>query len=173
MTFDDLGAIDWDALRTPDDWAKKLGELLDLAKSSPDAEQCALLARTLDQFANNSGSDTDFSTIAKLDVAARGAARALRTQSTEHYLAEIRAASGEYASATKELDAVRAQIRKETRLLRAEKALAATTSLTNTIGALRELADSASDASDSTLRAAIKQAVEKASALRNLLEAAG
>lgn len=83
MTFDDLLAIDWDGPRTTEDWAKRLGELMELAKVPASAEQCTLLARALDDFAINSNSDTDLSTIAKLDGAARGAARGLRARGTE------------------------------------------------------------------------------------------
>lgn len=171
MNWDNLNSIYWDNLESTADWVKTLNDLLELANGADSPEQRRQMADKLDEFADNSSSD-DLTTITKLDAAARKAARALRNQNIEQRIQELAAASGDYRTAVKELDAATASLKKEAGALRAEKVIAAVSSLSDTILSLKNLSQVVKDGDDGKLADAIKQSIESAQKLRGILEAA-
>lgn len=170
ISWNDLESMDWSLFQTTADWVKGLNDLLELTSSADTAVKRGQLADTLDSFADNSRSD-DLTTITKLDAAARKAARGLRASNIAEGIAELKSASLDYRAAVKEFDAVTAELKKETRLLRAEKITAAVSALTDTVTALNKLSDSMTDQDDAKVLDAIKQAVRSAQKLRGILEA--
>lgn len=169
MNWDDLNSMDWSALNSTADWVKALNDLLELAKTANSPERRGLMADKLDEFADNSSSD-DLATITKLDAAARKAARALRNQNIEQGIQELAAASADYRSAVKELDAATAVLKKESEGLRAEKLSTAVSSLSNAILSLKSLSKTIKDESDNSLTDAISQSIDNAQKLRSILE---
>ena len=169
MTLDDLKSIDWDELESTEDWVKMLNDLLGLVESAQASNKRELLADTLDEFADHSTSE-DLSTITKLDAAARKAARALRKDDITARANELAAASGDFQAALKTLDAASADLNKAAARLRAEKITAAVSSLTDTIGSLKNLSQVLETEDGDKIAAAIKEAVQSAQKLRTLLE---
>lgn len=170
MNWDNLNDIDWDGFVSTADWVKTLNDLLALANSADSPDKRNQMADKLDEFADNSNSD-DLTTITKLDAAARKAARALRNQNIAQGIQELATVSGEYRTAVKELDAATAILKKEAKVLRAEKFTAATTSLSDTILSLKNLAQVAKDGNNAELIDAINQSIANAQKLRGILEA--
>ena len=169
MTLNDLDSIDFDELESTQDWVKMLNDLLGLAESAQASNKRELLADTLDQFADHSSSE-DLGTITKLDAAARKAARALRRDDIAARIGELQAASADFQAAVKELDASTSGLKKEAAKLRAEKFTAAVSSLTDTIGSLKNLSQVLQTDDGDKIAAAIKDAVQSAQKLRTLLE---
>ena len=170
MKWEDLGAIDWSVPESTADWVKLLNELLELSKSADTSQKSSNLADALDSYADNSSSD-DLSTITKLDASARKAARALRLADINQRIKDLEAASADYRATVKELDAATASLKKETRLLRAEKVTAAVGALTDTVLALNQLSQTLTEEESTKLRDAIQQTVKTAQKLRTILEA--
>jgi len=170
MKWEDLGAIDWSVHESTADWVKLLNELLELSKSADTDQKSSNLADALDSFADNSSSD-DLSIITKLDASARKAARALRLADITQRVRDLDAASADYRATVKELDAATASLKKETRLLRAEKVTAAVGALTDTVLALNQLSQTLSEQDSAKLTDAIQQAIKTAQKLRTILEA--
>jgi hypothetical protein len=170
MNFDTLDGIDWDGLKSTEDWIKTLNDLRGLIDSADTPAKRDKLADKLDEFADHSTSD-DLATIVKLDSSARKAARALRKANIADSVAELAAASSEFQSAVKEFNAASAALKKEASLLRAEKFTAAVSALTGTISAVKGLTQVVLDQDDPKLAAAITAAVNSAQKLRTLLEA--
>ena len=170
MKWEDLGAIEWSVPESTADWVKLLNELLELSKSADTSQKSSNLADALDSYADNSSSD-DLSTITKLDASARKAARALRLADINQRIKDLEAASADYRATVKELDAATASLKKETRLLRAEKVTAAVGALTDTVLALNQLSQTLTEEESTKLRDAIQQTVKTAQKLRTILEA--
>lgn len=170
IAWNNLETMDWSLFQTTADWVKLLNDLLELTNSADTAEKRDRLADALDNFADNSRSD-DLTTITRLDAAARKAARGLRASNIAESIAELKSASLDYRVAVKEFDAVTAELKKETRLLRAEKVTAVVSALTDTVTALNNLSESMSDQDDAKVIDAIKQTVRSAQKLRGILEA--
>ena len=169
MNWSDLNSIHWDDQESTTDWVKALNDLLELAKTANSQDQRDLMADKLDEFADNSSSD-DLTTITKLDAAARKAARALRNQNIEQGIQDLAAASVEYRSVVKELDAATAVLKKESEGLRAEKLSTAVSSLSNAILSLKSLSQTIKDGSENSLTDALNQSIENAQKLRSILE---
>ena len=112
MNWDDLNSMDWSDLKSTADWVTALNDLLELAKTADSPTRRDLMANKLDEFADNSSSD-DLTTMTKLDATARKAAQALRNQNIKQGIQELAAASAEYRSAVKELDAATAVLKSE------------------------------------------------------------
>jgi hypothetical protein len=175
MRLEDLDSIEWDELESTEDWVKMLNDLLGLVDGAQTPTKRDALAAALDEFADRSTSE-DLSTITKLDAAARKAARALRKTDIAASVNELAAASADFRAALKELGATTAELKKEAAKLRSEKITAAVSSLTETIGSLKNLSQVLeSEAADriaaaDKVAAAIKKAVQSAQKLRTLLE---
>jgi len=169
MKLEDLPSVDFDEPESTEDWVKMLNDLLGLVESAQASGKRELLADTLDEFADHSTSD-DLGTITKLDAAARKAARALRKEDMAARVNELAAASADFQAAVKELDASTSGLKKEAAKLRAEKVTAAVTSLTQTIGSLKNLSQAFETDDSDKIAAAIKDAVQSAQKLRTLLE---
>ena len=170
MIWNNLKDINWGGMESTSDWVKTLNDLLELANSADSPDKRNQLADKLDEFADNSSSD-DLTTITKLDAAARKAAQALRNQNIAQGIQELAAASGNYRTSVKELDAATASLKKEAGVLRAEKFTAAVSSLSDTILSLKNLSKVAKDGNDIQLVNAINQSIESAQKLRSILEA--
>jgi uncharacterized coiled-coil protein SlyX len=170
MKWEDVGAIDWSVPESTADWVKLLNELLELRQSADTDQKSSQLADALDSYADHSSSD-DLSTITKLDASARKAARALRVADVNRRIKELEAACADYRTTIKELDAATASLKKETRLLRAEKVTAAVGALTNTVLALNQLSQTLTEQDGTKLQDAIQQVIKSAQKLRTVLEA--
>lgn len=170
MKWEDLGAIDWSVPESTANWVKLLNELLELSKSADTSQKSSKLADALDSFADNSSSD-DLSIITKLDASARKAARALRLADITQRIKDLEAASADYRATVKELDAATASLKKEARLLRAEKVTAAVGALTDTVLALNQLSQTITEQDSAKLTDAIQQTIKTAQKLRTILEA--
>jgi len=94
----------------------------------------------------------------KLDAAARKAARALRRDDIAARIGELQAASADFQAAVKDLDASTSGLKKEAAKLRAEKFTAAVSSLTDTIGSLKNLSQVIETDDGDKIAAAIKDA---------------
>jgi hypothetical protein len=169
MKLEELRAVDFDEPESTEDWVKLLNDLLGLAESAQAAGKGELLADALDEFADHSSSE-DLATITKLDAAARRAARALRKADITARVNELAAASADFQAAVKEFDASTAGLKKEASKLRAERITAAVSSLTQTIGSLKNLSQAFESEDADKIAAAIKDAVQSAQKLRTLLE---
>jgi hypothetical protein len=169
MTLEDLDSIEWDELESTEDWVKMLNDLLGLVDGAQTPARRDALAAALDEFADRSTSE-DLSTITKLDAAARKAARALRKSDIAASVNELAAASADFRAAVKELGAATAGLRKEAAKLRAEKITVAVSSLTETIGSLKNLSQVLQSEDGDKIAAAIKEAMQSAQKLRTLLE---
>lgn len=169
MNWSDLNTIIWDELESTADWVKTLNDLLELAKTADSQGKRDQMADKLDEFADHSSSD-DLTTITKLDAAARKAARALRNQNIEQCIQNLAAASADYRTAVKELDAATDILKKEAVVLRAEKITVAVSSLNDTILSLINLSQAFKDGNNGKLIDAINQSIESAQKLRGILE---
>lgn len=170
MNWDDLNSINWGELESTADWVKTLNDLLELANTANTKGKRGQMADALDEFADNSSSD-DLTAITKLDAAARKAARALRSDNIAQGVQELAAASADYRTAVKELDAATASLKKEAGALRAEKLTAAVSSLSDTILSLKNLSQAVKDENNGKLIDAINQSIDNAQKLRGILEA--
>lgn len=170
MTWDDIATIVWPEGQPTAVWSATLSELLELAKSADTAEKRNVLADALDSFADNSSTE-DLTTISKLDLAARKCARGLRSIDIENAVEALKAVSILYQTAVKELDAAVAGLKKEAKVLRAEKVSAAVVSLTETITALKNLGGAVKAQDSAGLKDGINSAMTSARKLRQILEA--
>lgn len=171
MRFNDLPGIDWDSYKTTLDWTKLLAELIALAETAKGvaASQRDTLSDALDEFANHSSSP-DLDAIIKLDLIARKTARAMRIEDIETSISELQAASSEFRGVVRELGAATATLQKEASKLRAEKLVAAISSLTEAISSLKSLGQAVAQENDEKLSTAIQQTVLSAQRLRVRLE---
>jgi hypothetical protein len=158
-------------VQTTADWVKVLNDLQGLIDSADTSDKRSRLATKLDEFADNSTSE-DLATIVKLDAAARKCARALRNDNITQRIDALAAASADYQAIVKEFSAVSAALKKEASALRAEKLTQAISSLTETISALKTLANVIDTDDELQLAGAITQASQSAQKLRELIEAA-
>ena len=170
MTWDELAGIVWPEGEPTAVWAATLSALLELAKSAETSGKRNLLADTLDRFADNSSAD-DLTTIAKLDATARKCGRGLRGIDIGDAIAALKASSAVYQTAVKELDVAMAGLKKEAKVLRAEKFNAAVVSLTDTITALKNLGGAVKAQDAVKLKDGISSALASAQKLREILEA--
>lgn len=169
MRFSDLNTIDWDLLKSTEDWIMCFDDLRGLISDANSIDFRDQLADAFDNFADHSTSD-NISLIAKLDASARKTARALRIESISERIEALKSASDDYQAAVDLFQGVTKNMRKEAALLRAEKFTAAASSLTDTVNALKNLSKVISNKDGKQLAVAISQALASTSKLRDLLK---
>ncbi len=162
---------EWDDIRDFEGWKQKLGELLAEAAAackSEDVEPRFKLCQRLNDFVLQSGPNDE--KIRALDKIASAAASDLMRLTIEERLKAMVERNTELARLTKEFEAQAKVADQEAGAIRLEKARKAVFSLTDAVGAIKELGSALDEEKDADLAARLDRALKSIQDLRSLIE---
>ena len=162
---------EWDDIEGVEGWTKKLNELLGEAEAmakNQNMEDRLALSRRLTDFILQSGPHTP--EIKELDEIAGETAKGLMLGSIDDRLKSIRAASVEYAKLTKQFETQAGAASAAAGSIRLDRIRRVTTSLTDSINAVKELRTGLTEGEDDELATRLDRAMKSLQDFRNSIE---